>query len=266
MLGRKGQISPGRSVKEIFNASKGIIFILAFLLLTGTYVIFGFSDRGDFYEKQVLANEVGLMIDAIQLFPENAEVHLTVNNSYGINVSSYNVSVGNRQGYRHYFYFEDRDRTVVPANAIGNKLSFYLEGGIIQLENNKRGLRDVRSCPVGTPILAPTIPANNDVTEIITRVTSFPGNWAGPVSLGIGRSDKTIVYYSAQPALACHIAAKLGAGLVPINTEWLAQDNPATPESEADKRTTDVYITVPEGDDAQLAKKIYEGIKSHGLE
>jgi hypothetical protein len=253
VLNKKGETAQPGGTQEIFGVSRSLMILLAFFLLFGSYIIFGFIDRGDFFEKQVTANRIGVNIDGLQLFDGNVRMldYVHWNNTYSVNYSDGRVRVYDDSGGQNYFFARDGNLIHQYEHYNDSRALLYLKQGehfsiatdtssFNQYTLDCRGSRTSLT-QVHLNAQLPGITQNNSllVNSLLTRFSSFdaglyktstPVATAGvtlssvvTLTTGTQESDQNIVkaYVSSDPAklsnsrlLACTILNEVSSDLI----------------------------------------------------
>lgn len=184
MLNKRGDVSAGSVTTELFSVKTGVIFILGALLLIGLFVVFGFIDRGQFFEKQVLAEEIVLAIESIQLFEDNAQIALFSPYDYDVEISEGTVIIGEAPSREQSRYFKDSSKTVTATKITNSTLLFLSKEGRNVKLTQEPGT-------INTNTLDCTRPANLDPLIAVTLDPGHGGDNTGYTKDGITEADVT---------------------------------------------------------------------------
>ncbi|MBD3319243.1 hypothetical protein GF342_05020 [Candidatus Woesearchaeota archaeon] len=186
MLGKRGTAQAEAGQRNILRVLTGFMFIGGLILLTGMGVIYGFINKGDFYEKTILVNEIGLNIDLLQLFDDNAYFYYYTPDNYTVTVSLEKVTVSQQDRPEEYLFVRSNDLHLREGTFTDSSLVFAKQGSDILIGKAPLTFnRYARECqrkdptPLTTLALADTEEHTTHnsteqalVTEIIARMRS----------------------------------------------------------------------------------------------
>lgn len=171
-MNRKGQVDAGEVVGEWFTLMTGVLLIFGVVLILGLFIVFGFVNRGDVFEKKVLATELALAIESIPLFNDVAYFYVFTPYQFDIRIADGTIAAssdGDATATEKAMYLNDGRTMVMPSTlAPANQYIITKQGNTVEIREN--------STDINPYVLPCELPANH---APLASITLDPGHGGG---------------------------------------------------------------------------------------